>query len=105
MTLIDEYFKLTKDYMNNYGKKTIVLMQVGSFFECYAKVDKDGNYHGSLILEFSKINDMAIAKKKCLCWWVRCSNGWFWYTFFRKKHKKIIRKWIYYPSVCTRRTR
>ena len=31
MTLIDEYFELTKDYMNKYGNKTIVLMQVGSF--------------------------------------------------------------------------
>ena len=60
MTLIEEYFELTKKYVNLHGEKTIVLMQVGSFFECYAKVDKEGNYHGSLILEFSKINDMTV---------------------------------------------
>ena len=35
MSLIKEYFELTKQYTNEYGKNTILLMQVGSFFEVY----------------------------------------------------------------------
>ena len=90
MTLIDEYFELTKKYVNDYGNKTIVLMQVGSFFECYAKVDINGNYSGSLILEFSKINDMTIAKKNV------CSGGsdvvmaGFGVLYLEKNIKKLL---------------
>ena len=32
MSLINEYFKLTKDYQDEYGENTILLMQVGAFF-------------------------------------------------------------------------
>ncbi len=34
-SLINEYFRLTLDYQTKYGPKTIVLMQVGAFFEMY----------------------------------------------------------------------
>lgn len=90
MTLIDEYFELTKKYTKSHGSKTILLMQVGSFFECYAKVDKDGNYSGSLIVEFSKINDMSIAKKNV------CSGGsdvvmaGFGVLYLEKNIKKLL---------------
>ena len=90
MTLIDEYFELTKDYMNKYGNKTIVLMQVGSFFECYAKVDKEGNYHGSLILEFSKINDMAIARKNVCVGGLDVVMAGFGVLFLEKNIKKLL---------------
>jgi len=63
MTIIQEYLKLTKELIDNYGKKSLVLMQVGSFFECYALLEKDGSYKGSLIKEFAEINDMTISKK------------------------------------------
>ena len=43
--------------------ETIVLIQVGSFFEVYALKDKDGNIIGSDIETFSNINDMVIAPK------------------------------------------
>jgi len=33
--LVDEYFKKCKEYQSIYGKNTILLMQVGSFFEVY----------------------------------------------------------------------
>ena len=69
MTLVDEYFEYTRKYTNSHGPKTIVLMQVGSFFECYATISQSGKYEGSLIQEFSAINDMSIAKKNV------CSGG------------------------------
>ena len=63
MTLAEEYFKYTKKYTASHGDKTLVLMQVGSFFECYAMIKPDGSYEGSHIKEFSRINDMTISKK------------------------------------------
>lgn len=90
MTLIDDYLELTKEYINKYGEKTIVLMQVGSFFECYAKVDKYGNYHGSLILEFSKINDMAIARKNVCVGGLDVVMAGFGVLFLEKNIKKLL---------------
>mgnify|MGYP006146600157 CR=1 FL=1 len=63
MALINRYFDATEHYKRTNGEKTIVLIQVGSFFECYAMVEKDGSYSGSSIEEFARINDMAIARK------------------------------------------
>ena len=33
---INDYFEYTKEHTACYGDKTLVLIQVGSFFECYA---------------------------------------------------------------------
>jgi DNA mismatch repair protein MutS len=86
MCIVKEYLDLTKKYKADYGDKTIVLMEVGSFYEVYALINPDGNYNGtngmgtngmgtngmganantyigSNIEEFAKINDMVIAKK------------------------------------------
>ena len=63
MGIIEEYLSLTVKYKSEYGEKTIVLMQVGSFFEVYALVEEDGTYSGSCIREFSRINEMMIANK------------------------------------------
>ena len=67
MTIVEEYLEYTKKYTALYGEKTLVLMQVGSFFECYALLDeRDGTtttYIGSRISDFAKINDMAISRK------------------------------------------
>lgn len=39
-SLTNEYFRLSLDYQTKYGPKTIVLMQVGAFFEMYGtKID------------------------------------------------------------------
>jgi len=38
MTLIDDYFELQVKYEKKFGEKTIVLMQVGGFFEIYGVV-------------------------------------------------------------------
>ena len=67
MTIVEEYLEYTKKYTALYGEKTLVLMQVGSFFECYALLDeRDGTtttYIGSRIADFAQINDMAISRK------------------------------------------
>ena len=63
MSLISKYFEDTKKYKQSHGEKTIILIQVGSFFECYAIVESDGSYVGSSIEEFSRICDMSIARK------------------------------------------
>jgi len=63
MALVKEYLDLTKKYKADYGEKTILLMQVGSFLEVYALINPDGTYTGSNIVEFAQINEMVIAEK------------------------------------------
>ena len=43
MTLVDVYYKYQKEYSEKYGNKTIVLMEVGSFYEMYA-TKEDSSY-------------------------------------------------------------
>uniref|UniRef100_A0A6C0HCL3 DNA mismatch repair proteins mutS family domain-containing protein n=1 Tax=viral metagenome TaxID=1070528 RepID=A0A6C0HCL3_9ZZZZ len=65
MALVKEYFELTKKYQSEYGKNTVVLMQVGAFFEVYGLQDKTtGELSGSEIAEFSRVCDLNIADKK-----------------------------------------
>ena len=65
MALLKEYLELTKKYLREYGEKTVVLMQVGAFFEVYGLQDKNtGNVFGSKITDFSIICDLNIADKK-----------------------------------------
>jgi DNA mismatch repair protein MutS len=63
MALIKEYFDLTNKYTQEYGDKTILLMQVGAFFEVYGYKDEDGNIFGSNIMNFSHICELNIAEK------------------------------------------
>lgn len=64
MSLIKEYFELTNRYQTDYGQSTILLMQVGSFFEVYGYLDKKtGAISGSNIEAFSKIGDLNIVEK------------------------------------------
>ena len=63
MALINQYLSYVEQYTSIYGEKTLVLMQVGSFFECYALINPAGEYTGSRIQDFSDINEMAISKK------------------------------------------
>jgi DNA mismatch repair protein MutS len=63
MTLVEEYLSYTKKWKAEYGEKTLVLMQVGSFFEVYALIDPQGKMYGSNIQEFASINDMVISRK------------------------------------------
>lgn len=63
MGIVEDYLELTIKYKLSHGDKTLVLMQVGSFYECYAYLLEDGTYSGSNILDFANINDMVISKK------------------------------------------
>ena len=60
MALIKEYFELTKKYQDEYGENTILLMQVGAFFEVYG-----GNniHNGSKIMDFSRICELNVVDK------------------------------------------
>jgi len=64
MALIKEYFELTKRYQDEYGENTILLMQVGSFFEVYGKNNKNTNsINGSKIMDFSQICELNVVEK------------------------------------------
>jgi DNA mismatch repair protein MutS len=64
MSLIKEYFDLTKKYQDEYGDNTILLMQVGAFFEVYGIKDKDTEtITGSKIQDFSQICELNIVDK------------------------------------------
>ena len=64
MALIKEYFELTKKYQDEYGEKTILLMQVGSFFEVYGINDiMNENVNGSKIINFAQICELNVVDK------------------------------------------
>ena len=63
MTLADEYFGYVEKFCKSHGPKTIVLIQVGSFYEVYGILCANGTYKGALLKEFASINDMVIAPK------------------------------------------
>lgn len=63
--IYDEYFKLTNEYKTKYGPKTIVLLQVGAFFEVYGLKNPDtGDVYGSCITELSEICQLNVSEKK-----------------------------------------
>jgi DNA mismatch repair protein MutS len=63
-SIYDDYFKYTQQYQSQYGENTIVLMQVGAFFEIYGvKNAKTGEISGSHIQELSDICQLNISEK------------------------------------------
>jgi DNA mismatch repair protein MutS len=67
-SLTDEYFRLSREYVNKYGNKTILLMQVGSFFECYSKADANNNIADANMKEFCTVCDLntSITNGRCM---------------------------------------
>ena len=64
MALIKEYFELTTRYQDEYGDNTILLMQVGSFFEVYGIYNnKTQSITGSKIIDFTQICELNIVEK------------------------------------------
>ena len=71
MALIKEYFALTKKYTAEYGEKTVVLLQVGAFFEVYGQIITPAaeggggtvTCSGSRIDDFCLICELAKANK------------------------------------------
>ena len=65
MTLVQDYLNKTTHYKTIYGEKTLVLMQVGAFYEVYGlKEIKTGIISGSEIEDFSVSCELAISDKK-----------------------------------------
>ncbi len=64
MSFIKDYFTLTKQYIDEYGENTILLMQCGAFFEVYGLKDKNDTIYGSNICDFSRICDLNVVDKK-----------------------------------------
>jgi DNA mismatch repair protein MutS len=64
MSFIKDYFVLTKQYIDEYGQNTILLMQCGAFFEVYGLKDKTDLIYGSNIIDFARICDLNVVDKK-----------------------------------------
>ena len=65
ISIYEEYFEYTKKYMEIYGPRTVVCMQVGSFYEIYGlKYTNTEEIVGSLISEISEITGLAVSSKK-----------------------------------------
>lgn len=56
MSIFNQYFEITKKYRDEYGTNTILLMQVGGFYELYGLHDEKGNY----IDKYSKFSDICL---------------------------------------------
>ena len=64
-SIVLDYFELTQKYKQLYGENTVVLLQVGSFYECYAlKNPNNGSYEITQIKRFTEICNFNIADKK-----------------------------------------
>ena len=46
MGIVEDYILITGDAQQEYGNNTVLLMQVGSFFEIYGLRDAEGNVTG-----------------------------------------------------------
>ena len=55
MTLIDDYLAEQEKYELRYGENTIVLMQVGHFYECYAVDNQNEQINGTNLYKLSDI--------------------------------------------------
>ena len=53
MGIVEDYILITGDAQQEYGENTVLLMQVGSFFEIYGLRDAKGNITGSKIRPIS----------------------------------------------------
>ena len=63
MTITDEYLEYQKKYEDIYGGRTIVLMQVGSFFEAYGVDNENENCNADNLNHLSDILNIQKTKK------------------------------------------
>ena len=65
MSIVKDYLSYTLEWKKEYGEKTLVLIQVGSFFEVYGLKDlESGKITGSNIIEFANLNDLVVSPKQ-----------------------------------------
>jgi len=62
--ILDEYLLYHDNFFNKYGKKSLVLMQVGSFYECYGIVkNKEEKWRGPNLAQISEILNIVCTRK------------------------------------------
>jgi DNA mismatch repair protein MutS len=64
MSFINDYFTKIEKYTEDYGFKTILLAQVGAFFEVYGLRDDNKHIISNYMNDFSSICDLNIVDKK-----------------------------------------
>ena len=67
MSIIIQYLKISKKYQELYGRRTVLLYQVGSFFEIYSIIHSQSNEISGIteIEEVGVICNLNIANKHC----------------------------------------
>jgi len=64
MAMLKQYFKLRDEYREKYGTKTILLFQVGAFYEVYTIVDSNTkDITEEQVIEFKRFTELASANK------------------------------------------
>lgn len=63
-SIYEQYFSITKDYIEKYGKNTILLYQVGAFFEMYGVQNKKGDVLKSRVDEFTRFAQLNMSSKE-----------------------------------------
>ena len=67
MALIADYFAKTKQYQDEYGQRTILLMQVGAFFEVYGIKTEPLHPEPSAAADFKIISGSKIQMFSQIC--------------------------------------
>lgn len=62
MKLVEDYIIKANEYINEYGDKTVLLMQVGSFYEIYSP-NNNNNKLFNIIYDISEIAGLAVVEK------------------------------------------
>jgi len=63
-SIYDEYFLITNEYIEKYGKNTILFYQVGAFFEMYGIQTKTGDVIKSRVDDFTQIAQLNMSSKE-----------------------------------------
>ena len=63
MTLIDDYLSDQKKYEEKYGQHTIVLMQVGHFYECYGIDNEIEQINGHHLAKLADVLNIQLTRK------------------------------------------
>ena len=63
-SIYEQYFSITKEYVEKYGKNTILFYQVGAFFEMYGIQDKNGDIHKSNVDNFTQLAQLNMSSKE-----------------------------------------
>ena len=62
--MLKQYFQLRDEYREKYGEKTILLFQVGAFYEVYTQVDaKTKEIVEEQVIDFKRFAELASANK------------------------------------------